>query len=362
MNPTSNELFLEAQYPALKKIPRHHLCNLPTPVHRLTQMEKILDVRRLYIKRDDIINPIYGGNKIRKLEFIIGKALQSGKKELITFGYAGSNFALAASIHAREKGIRNICFLLPQKTSETVRKNLLMNFQTGAELYHKKNILSLGISAFLIILYRLLKTGHIPQVSSPGGSSFRGTLGYINAGFELKSQIKSKEMKRPDIIYLPLGSMGTAAGLLIGLKASGIKSKIVGVRVVEKYFTNEKTFKIFFNKIMKKLRKKSQSFPMISFDNSDFYINHHFFGGGYGVMTSEADSAIRETLIKEKIYLEQTYTGKTMASLITDARKGKLKDKTVLFWNTFNSIDFGEKITNVNYKELKRKFHKYFIN
>ena len=115
------ELF--KNYPLLKeKLPYISLGNFPTPVEKLEKMGSKLGLDNLYIKRDDISGTTYGGNKVRKLEFVLGQALKSGVKEVMTFGFAGSNHALATAVYANKLGLRSISMLFPQPNAYYVRK------------------------------------------------------------------------------------------------------------------------------------------------------------------------------------------------------------------------------------------------
>ena len=124
------------QYPLLQeKLPYISLGEFPTPIQRLDQLGAKLKIGQLYIKRDDLSGKIQGGNKIRKLEFILGSALRSGAKEVITFGGAGSNHALATAIYAQQVGLKSISMLMPQPNANYVRRNLAMSHYYGAELH-----------------------------------------------------------------------------------------------------------------------------------------------------------------------------------------------------------------------------------
>jgi len=114
----------------VKQFPKAALADLPTPIRQLTTF----DHPQLFMKRDDLSGPVYGGNKIRKLEFLLGEALEQGAKTVITYGAAGSNHALATAVCCRQLGLKAVSILAPQGPSDHVRKNLLMGQTVGAEL------------------------------------------------------------------------------------------------------------------------------------------------------------------------------------------------------------------------------------
>ena len=122
------------------KLPYVSLGEFPTPVQKLNQLGRQLGLDNLFIKRDDLSGKVYGGNKIRKLEFLLGDALRIGAKEVLTFGSAGSNHALATAIYARQLGLKSISMLVPQPNAHYVRRNLLMSYHCGAELHLYSNI------------------------------------------------------------------------------------------------------------------------------------------------------------------------------------------------------------------------------
>ena len=172
------------------ELPYVSLGEFPTPVQKLDQLGRQLGLDNLFIKRDDLSGKIYGGNKIRKLEFILGNALRTQVKEVLTFGAAGSNHALATAIYAKQLGLKSISMLVPQPNAQYVRRNLLMSYYCGAELHLLPNIPFIAPLTNPAVLYQLLrhglKRGQFPMVIPMGGSSPLGSVGFVNAAFELK--------------------------------------------------------------------------------------------------------------------------------------------------------------------------------
>jgi len=332
----------------------------PTPIKKLNKIGTEIGLNHLYIKRDDLTGKTYGGNKIRKLEFLLSDALRRGSKEVITFGFAGSNHALATAICAKRLGLKSISMLMPQHNAHYVRCNLLMGKFCEVEFHQLPNKSLLTIGTMYQLLRHRIKGGKAPYLIPPGGSSPLGTIGFVNAAFELREQIAQKEILEPDRIYLALGSAGTAVGLIIGLKALGIKSKVIPVRIAEKRLTDEKDVRKLYSKTISFLNSVDPSFPKLELSSNNIEIVDEYLGNGYAQFTKEGGEAI--TLMKEieGIKLDGTYTGKTFAALIGDARKQNIKDKLVLFWNTFNSRDFSDSIKNIDYHQLPKAFHRYF--
>jgi 1-aminocyclopropane-1-carboxylate deaminase/D-cysteine desulfhydrase-like pyridoxal-dependent ACC family enzyme len=307
---------------------------------------------------------VYGGNKIRKLEFILGDALRNGAKEVLTFGAAGSNHALATAIYARQVGLKIISMLIPQPNANYVRRNLLMSYHHEAELhlYSPKHFFraSADPSVFYQLLRHRFKEGHWPRVIPMGGSSPLGAVGYVNAAFELKGQILRGDIPEPDYIYIASGSMGTAAGLILGLRALNSKTKVVAVRVNSERFVNVKGLIKLIYKTNFLLSSLDPSFPKFDFRDTDVEIRQGFFGTQYALSTKAGMEAMSLMNRYGAIKLDGTYTGKTFAALIDDAKKLNLRNKVILFWNTYNSLDFSETIAAIDYHLLPRSFHRYF--
>jgi 1-aminocyclopropane-1-carboxylate deaminase/D-cysteine desulfhydrase-like pyridoxal-dependent ACC family enzyme len=356
------------QYPSLKQnLPYVSLTDLPTPVQRLDKLGQKLGIGGLFIKRDDLSGRLYGGNKVRKLEFLLGDALQQGAKEVITFGAAGSNHALATAIYAGQVGIKSISMLMPQPNTHYVSRNLLMSYYAGAELHLCGSRLEASTTMPMLRLattYQLirhrLKNGSTPILIPPGGSSPRGVTGFINAALEFKEQMLNGEMPEPDYIYVASGTMGTAIGLQIGVKLAKLKSRLVSVRVTGTDFVNEQRMLNLIEKVNAFLYFLDRAFPVAEITGADLDIRNDFYGKQYALFTEEGMNAVSLMKKYEDIKLDGTYTGKTMAALVSDAGKGLLKDKTVLFWNTLNSRDFSDYISNIDYHVLPCEFHRYF--
>lgn len=352
---------LFAAYPTLAhKLPFVALADLPSPVHHARSLGAELRVPNLYIKRDDLSGAQYGGNKVRKLEFLLGEAIRRGAREVLTFGYAGSNHALATAIYARQVGLRSISMLLPQLNSHALQRNLLMGFHMGAELHHYAS------KAGLIggVVAQFLKHGaarrRFPMLIPAGGSSPLGIVGIINAVFELAQQIERGELPRPDRVYTAVGSMGTAAGLLLGMALTGLRCEVIPVRVIDKRTANPSKLEALCRKTLSYLRTTDPAVPDIELAKNAFEFREEFFGGQYALYTPECAEAIRLLAEHEQIRIDGTYAGKAFAAVAADARMGLMEDKTVLFWNTYNSVPFWVSMPAIDYRRLARPFHRYF--
>ncbi|MHA2094355.1 MAG: 1-aminocyclopropane-1-carboxylate deaminase/D-cysteine desulfhydrase, partial [Candidatus Hodarchaeales archaeon] len=204
------------EYPSLDGlIPWIQLIKAPTPVKRLEKLEESLKTKtRLWIKLDNLTSSQYGGNKVRKLEFIIADALRKKKKTIATLGGIGTNHGLATTIYAKEFDLNTRLYLINQPIDRHVLNNLKLDYYYGAELKYVKNYL--GAAVYFYFLDRLLKKGTywLPA----GGSTPLGVLGYVNAILELKDQIDSGLLPEPGYIFVAAGTTGTMAGIELGLR------------------------------------------------------------------------------------------------------------------------------------------------
>ncbi len=349
------------RFPRLAEaLPYVPLGNFPTPVERCDTFGVALGHDAIYIKRDDVSGEPYGGNKVRKLEFLLGKAMRDKRREVLTFGYAGSNHCLATAIYARELGLGSISMLLPQPPSQSLRRNLLLSHAVGAELHHYSSRPAIVCGTLLQLARHQILRGKAPQMIPAGGSSPLGVTGFVNAAFELRNQVDAGLCPEPDLLYVAVGSMGSAAGLLIGLKAAGLKTRLTPVRVIETGMASPEKLARLIARTQAFLRDRDPAFPTRSFVLADCLLRDEYFGDGYGQFTPEDAEAIALIDQTQHVHLEGTYTGKTLAALIGDARRGALAGKTVLFWDTYNSRPVWDATGHVDYHILPGVFHRYF--
>lgn len=354
---------LYKKFPGLcEKLPHVSLTQLPTPIQRLSKIEQLLDAKHLYIKRDDLTSYVFGGNKTRKLEFLFGDALNGDARTILTRGFVGSNHATSTALHARELNLQSILCFLDQEPTAYLRRNLLLDLhaQSALQVYDTPAQLDANLVAFG--REHIAEHGLSPYYIPSGGSNEVGVIGYINAALELNDQISQGLLPEPDLIYVALGSGGTVAGLLIGLKLAGLKSKIIAIRVDAQ---NEPDY--FLKKILnlctqttEYLTRFDPSFPAITITPDDFIINHDFLGKGYAIISEPVAQAIKLIKENEAIMLDGTYTGKTCAALLHDLATQPIKDKVILFWNTFFSGDLKNITDLVDYHELPDRLHEYF--
>lgn len=342
-------------YPALEKhLPWTPLGNWPTPVQKLDKLGRAVGHDNLWMKKEDLSSDIYGGNKVRMLEFTLADARNKGFKWAITFGGIGTNHGLATTVHASRLGIKTALILVKQPLTANVQENLLMDHHFGAEIHYSPN----NATALLQTAGVYLRKRRVYFIT-PGGSSTLGSLGYVNAALELKKQVEAGLLPEPEHIFCALGSKGTHAGLLLGLRLAGMKTRVTGVRVAEKWMTKDDNVARLANRMVALLRKYDKSVPQLKFTRDDVHINPDFFGGLYGRVTERGLKATELMLETEGMRLEQVYTAKTVAAL-TDfiAANPGLKHAPMLYWHTHNSVDLGPVLkANCDYTRLPHELH-----
>ena len=344
------------RYPELEGIlPRIPLGNFPTPVQRLSH----LGHDNLWIKRDDLSSGIYGGNKVRKLEFILADAIKKGCDKVITMGGIGTNHGLATAIFCHELGLRCKLLLFHQPVNAYVKRNMLLFLKYGAELVYIKG--AFRTAATLLLTQRLLN----PQayIIGAGGSSPLGTLGIVNAMFELKEQIKAGLLPEPRYIFCPLGSNGTMAGLSLGAMLAGLSTTVIGVRVTMEAvgpvaIATTKTVGNLMQKTYELLKKTSRSVPDITIPPQR--VIGGYVGDGYGCATKECRDALALMNDREGITLDPTYTAKTFAALCDFIKTPGHEKEPILFWHTYSSADMTDQAQSIDYLELPQALRRIY--
>jgi D-cysteine desulfhydrase len=320
-------LALFEAYPQLAdRIPWLSLGRFPTPVQPLAIAENI------FIKRDDLSAQPYGGNKVRKLEFLLAAARQRGARRLITVGAAGSHHALATAIYGKQQGFAVSLVLFPQPLTSHVRDILLLDAAYGAELRFTWRMETVPAALFAATLrHRREQAFVIP----PGGSDPIGTLGYVSAALELAAQVRRGELPHPDTVVVAAGTLGTAAGLALGFALANLRTRIIAARITSRIVTNERVLMRLIRGAEDILRRAGlpaavaeQAFDLVE-------LRHEYIGRGYGLSTAAAEAA-QEALRGIGIHLDTTYTAKAAAALLDQARHAQ---GTVLFWHTLSAAE-----------------------
>jgi 1-aminocyclopropane-1-carboxylate deaminase/D-cysteine desulfhydrase-like pyridoxal-dependent ACC family enzyme len=353
----ARELF--ERYPGTMSLPWLELASVPTPVETMPVLVAAARAAGVWVKRDDLSGVAYGGNKVRKLEFLLADALASGATDVITFGAAGSNHALATAIYGGRLGLSVHSLLLSQPNARYVRRNLLAGVGSGADLHHYADRAHLLRGAARARRALRERTGREPFVIPFGGTNALSTAGFVDAGLELATQIARGVTPEPDLVYVALGSMGTAAGVALGLRAAGLRSKVVGVPVVAYEFNTLEALLTLIRETQRLLHEADPTFPLFGWGESDVEIAAGFLGEEYARFTPQGIEAIG-IAAEAGVRLEGTYTGKALAAMLAHGRSGRLEGKTVLFWNTYSSADISALVAGADVSQVPARLRGYF--
>ena len=252
--------------------------DLPTPVNTL-RFECTSGERTISIKHDDVSNSSYGGNKIRKLEYILHRARQRDARRIATFGAVGSNHALATAVLAVASGFDCTCLLVPQKSTPVIARTLNMHRRIGTEL------VTLGRDVDQLATCRRYLQHRRCWVIPMGGSSWLGAVGFVNAGLELAQQITAGEIPAPTRIYMANGTMGSSVGLSLGLALAELPIELHAVRVVDERFASPAAFRRLQQKTAAMLRRLDPSIPADLAARSRIRWRDEFFAGGYAAVS-----------------------------------------------------------------------------
>ncbi len=322
--------YLVNAYPRLAgKLRKWSFASLPTPVSR-HEVDLPSGSRTVWIKHDDQTSDIYGGNKVRKLEYILQRALDRGAERVATFGAVGSNHALATAIHAREAGLACTCFLAHQKRTPNISKTLDMHLHLGTELVRY------GGSTNHLELYRRYLQNRKTWVIPLGGTCWLGVVGFVNAGLELAAQISSYELDAPDRIYIANGTMGSVAGLAIGLGLANLQIEIHAVRVADNRFAKREVLDRLMIKTATLLNSLDPLIPLDAAKQTRIIWRDEFYAGAYAAVDDATVGAVDFAKAHLGLVLDTTYTGKAMAAVLHDFSM-RNDGATTLFWNTYNS-------------------------
>jgi L-cysteate sulfo-lyase len=315
----------------LARFPRVFLAHLPTPLERLDRLSKDLGGPEIWIKRDDCTGLSTGGNKTRKLEFLMAEALEQGADTVITQGATQSNHARQTAAFAAKLGL-SCHILLEDRTGSNdpnynSNGNVLLDHLHGATTSRRAGGADMA-AEMEVLADQLRAQGRKPYVIPGGGSNPTGALGYVNCAFELLGQVNDRGL-RIDHIVTATGSAGTQAGLITGLKAlnAGIPLLGIGVRA-PKEKQEENVFAL-----AQRTAEKLGCPGVVSRD--DVVANSSYVGAGYGIPRADTIEAIQMFAQLEGILLDPVYSGKGAAGLIDLVRKGRFtKGQRVVFLHT----------------------------
>ncbi len=311
----------------LDSIPRERFAFLPTPLHAIANLATNTGLTSLWIKRDDLTGISIGGNKTRKLEYIIAEAKAEGTNTLMTVGAVQSNHCRQVAAVAAMSNMRCI-LLLSGEEPMTYTGNLLLAKLYGAEIkfFENDDLFSLN-NRMAIIMDTLTELGLKPFSIPAGGAMPSGVIAYANAMFELKKQCDNLGL-RPNKIIVASGTGGTQSGLILGAHMLGWDIDIIGIAVVD---NRERTAE----RINGLIDRTFDRYPFLDRFTPKVNVDDRFLGEGYGKMYDGVKDAIKMFAQMEGIILDPVYTGKAGFALIKMAVDRELDhNDNVIFWHT----------------------------
>jgi D-cysteine desulfhydrase family pyridoxal phosphate-dependent enzyme len=314
-------------------MPRIRFSTLPTPLQRLPRISQRLGID-LWCKRDDLTGFAFGGNKNRKLEFLIAAAKAEQCDTLLALGANQSNFCRMAAAAGMANGFETH-LLLGGKKPLKATGNLLLDELFGAEIHHIDSAdWDVWEREGKELLQRLQQMGRKVYWLPVGGSTPVGAIGYVQAFLEIMNDARQLGLEFASIIHAS-SSGGTQAGLLVGKELSMWPGRIIGMGVAKNG--------TLLTQQVAQLAQSTAEQVGITFSGNGVIVEDRYVGAGYAARTKECDAAIELFAREEGILLDRVYTGKVAAGIIDYASKGMIpKDSPVLFLHTGGNIELFE--------------------
>lgn len=318
--------YLHDRFPALvETLPHLVLSERPTPVRELAGLG-------IWVKEDGAFGAGgWGGNKVRKLEWLIPDARRRGRRSILTFGGLGTNWGLATALYAREYGLETALALVDQPVDAHVTAQLARLDASGARIYRTRT--KARTAAMLPwLLARNARGGRPPYLLPAGGSSAVGALGYVEAALEIAAQVEDGSLPEPARAVVPVGTGGTAAGLALGFQLAGLRTRVVGVVVNDQLRLDAPVFARLARRTASLLERRGARLGRLRLGPDMLDLTRDQIGAGYGHRT-EAATAAAALAAEEQLALDPVYTAKAMAGLLALRAEGHL-DSPVLFVHT----------------------------
>jgi L-cysteate sulfo-lyase len=318
----------------LGSLRRAKLANLPTPIQELPNLTKKLGGPKIWVKRDDLTGLAFGGNKARKLEYLMGDVLSKGCDYVVTHAGFHSNWCTQAASACKKLGIGIVLVKnAPRDGWEPADwdGNHLLHKLMGAEVYvaRPENVKAVVDEQ----MERLRRGGHKPYYMPVGGSVVLGAVSYINAVLEIMYQSQQMGVHFDYIIHCT-GSGGTQAGLVIGAKALNSGSKIISIAddssPAEEHIAKARP-----------IIEEARSVLSLEVDitDEDLKVYNEFGGGGYGFISKEKIEAVKTFAETEGVFIDPVYTAPAAATMIDWVKRGKFKEgENILFLHTGGSV------------------------
>lgn len=317
---------LYQRFPALvETLPHLSLSERPTPVRELLGLG-------IWVKEDGAFGSGgWGGNKVRKLEWLIPDARRRGRRSIVTFGGLGTNWGLATALYGREHGLETALALVDQPIDEHVEAQLARLEASGARI-HRTHTKARTVAMLPWLLARNSRGGRPPYLLPAGGSSPVGALGYVEAALEIAAQVEDGSLPEPAHVVVPVGTGGTAAGLALGFQLAEMRTRVVGVVVNDQLRLDPPAIARLARRTAKLLERRGARLGRLRLDPEMLDLTHDQIGPGYGHRT-EAAARAAALVAEEGLALDPVYTAKAMAGLLALREEGRLDDP-ILFVHT----------------------------
>jgi 1-aminocyclopropane-1-carboxylate deaminase/D-cysteine desulfhydrase-like pyridoxal-dependent ACC family enzyme len=318
------------RFPDLGRVvPWLPLAALPTPVEPCDALAGWLGRGGVYMKRDDLASPLYGGNKVRRFEYLFAEARAKGKTRLVTVGGLGSTQVLATALHGRALGFDVSAVLFDQPVTDFVRTTIRGVVAAGASVRYGGGYLRTAFRT-----WKAWREAPNAYFIVPGAANALANLGYVDAMLELGEQVARGEAPKPDVIVLPTGSSGTLAALALGAAHLGWSTEIVGVRITTALACNRFTASRVIASTDRFLASRDARWTRRA-RSVRFAIEGRMLGAGYGAPTTAAIEGAERLAELTGAPGEVTYTGKALAALRVLVQERK--DAVFLLWNTLST-------------------------
>ena len=317
---------LHERFPDLAEtLPHLSLSERPTPVRELAGLG-------IWVKEDGAFGSGgWGGNKVRKLEWLIPDAKRRGRRSILTFGGLGTNWGLATALYAREEGLETALARVDQPVDEHVEAQLARLEASGARI-HRTHTKARTVAMLPWLMARNSRSGRPPYLLPAGGSSPVGALGYVEAALEIAAQVEQGSLPEPAHAVVPVGTGGTAAGLALGFQIAGVRTRVVGVVVNDQLRLDPPVIARLARRTARLLERRGANLGRLQIDPGMLDLTRDQIGSGYGHRTEAAAGAAGRAAV-DGLALDPVYTAKAMAGLLALRAESRLDDP-VLFIHT----------------------------
>lgn len=321
------------------------LGDYPTAVDRIGALSTPRST--LWVKRDDLSSPLYGGNKVRKLELLLGAARAAGRSRILTIGAVGSHQVVATAVYGKRHGFAVEAILVAQPSSAHARLNLRVALAHGLVA----TVAPAWALAPPLLAMRWERDAYFIRL---GGSSALGSIGFVDAARELAVQVEAGELAEPDVVFVAMGSGGTAAGLAVGFEQAGLRTRVIGVAISPPA--------PLLAHLARRLAVKTAALaglpPAAGVRAARrIEVDGRWIGRGYGHPTAEAGAAMAEASAAG-LTLDATYTAKGFAAALAHVREGE--STNVLFWHTLSTAPLAPLLGDAGAEPMPPRLERLF--